>query len=80
MLAKGYLERPIAVDETFLDALHRGFRSVWTSMPEEYPTPYSEEELERYGREVNRTQRGTMQLTSIRQAIRLMELNAPDNG
>ena len=50
--AKGYLETPVAVDETFLDALYRGFRSVWTGIPEKYPNPYTEEELERYGREV----------------------------
>ena len=35
MRAKGYLETPVAVDETFLDALYCGFRSVWTGTPED---------------------------------------------
>lgn len=52
MLAKGYLETPVAVDETFLDALYRGFRSVWAGTAEEYLDPFTEEELERYGRKV----------------------------
>ncbi len=58
MLAKGYLETPIEVDETFLEALHRGFRSVWTGNPEEYPDPYTEEEIERYWREVKQDTEG----------------------
>jgi len=52
MLAKGYLETPVEVDEAFLEALHRGFRSVWTGNPEEYPDPYTKREIERYGREM----------------------------
>jgi len=58
MLAKGYLERPIAMDETFLDVLHRGFRSIWTGIPERYPAPYTEEEIEQYGREVKQGTEG----------------------
>jgi hypothetical protein len=58
MFAKGYLETPIEVDETFLDALHRGFRSVWTGNPEEYPNPYTKGEIERYGREMKQDTEG----------------------
>lgn len=58
VLAKSYLEAPIAVDEAFLEALHRGFRSIWIGKPEEYPAPFTEEELERYGREVKRDTEG----------------------
>ena len=58
MVAKGYLETPIEVDETFLDALHRGFRSVWTGKPEGSTRPYTEEEIERYSREVKQDTEG----------------------
>jgi hypothetical protein len=58
MRAKGFFETPVAADEKFLDALHRGFRSVWTDNPKEYPDPFTEEELERYGREVKQGTEG----------------------
>ena len=58
MLAKGYLETPVKVDETSLDALHRGLRSVWTGNPEEYPDPYTAEEIEQYRREVKQDTEG----------------------
>ena len=39
-------------DQMLLDALHSGFRSVWTNKPEEDRAQFTEAELERHGREV----------------------------
>jgi len=58
MLARGYLEMPIKADETFLDALHRGFRSLWRGKLEKYLEPYIEEEIERYWKEVKQDIQG----------------------
>jgi len=45
-------------NETLLNALHGGFRSAWTSKPEEDHVPFTETELERCGREVRQSGKG----------------------
>jgi hypothetical protein len=58
MLVKGYLEMPTDADEAILEALCKGFWSVWTGKSEEYPDPYTEEEIERFWREVKQDTEG----------------------
>ena len=70
MLVKGYLEMPIEADETFLDALHRGIRSVSTGKkPRSTLVRILRKLSSDIGKRLNRIQRDMIQSTFMCQTI-----------